>query len=237
MKQHRHLYPGRIVKAIGFDAGEGYRRRRANDKVHAAANDRYVYWCPLQDWGWDRNACKAANRNAGLPVPPKSACFFCANMKPTEVLDLNADERGRIVRMESAPSPTTARSRGCGAGGACTTAGRGPSAPHLRPSFFWWMTRISFPQGQSPFIPAMSPAQPHGHAARHPDPIRAQRWAQSGGIWRAAARADHALVSPRPTPFSGCGRTWGQRRRGGRGAPAPSRADQPLSHAHRNRSA
>ena len=105
VKQHRHLYPGRIVKAIGFDAGEGYRRLRANDRVHAAANDRYVYWYPLQDWGWDRNACKAAIRGAGLPVPPKSACFFCANMKPAEVMDLTEDERGRIVRMEMRAEP------------------------------------------------------------------------------------------------------------------------------------
>ena len=105
VRQHREEYPGRIVKAIGFDAGEGYRRLRANDRVHARASDRYVYWYPLQDWGWDRAECTRRIAAAGLPVPPKSACFFCANTRPAEVLDLTEEERGRIVRMELRAEP------------------------------------------------------------------------------------------------------------------------------------
>ena len=38
-------------------------------------------------------------------MPPKSACFFCPNQKPEEVLDLSEEERGRIVRMEIAAEP------------------------------------------------------------------------------------------------------------------------------------
>jgi hypothetical protein len=32
---------------------------------------------PLYEWGIDRCRCKAIIEAAGLPVPPKSSCFFC----------------------------------------------------------------------------------------------------------------------------------------------------------------
>ena len=37
------------------------------------------------DWGWDLERCKQEIADAGLPIPPKSACFFCPNQKPEEV--------------------------------------------------------------------------------------------------------------------------------------------------------
>jgi hypothetical protein len=44
----------------------------------------------LQEWGWDRDRCKAEIAAAGLPLPVKSACFFCPAMKKDEVTALHA---------------------------------------------------------------------------------------------------------------------------------------------------
>ena len=94
----------KVCKMIGFDAGENYRKRKANDKAHCN-DDRFLYTYPLIEWGWDREECKARIREAGLLVPPKSACIFCPNMKPHELDELTPEERGRIVRMEVTAEP------------------------------------------------------------------------------------------------------------------------------------
>lgn len=70
-----------VIRAIGFDASKGDqgRRDRIPDDV------RYMHWYPLQEWGWDRERCKEEIRKAGLPVPLKSACFFCPSTHPWEI--------------------------------------------------------------------------------------------------------------------------------------------------------
>jgi hypothetical protein len=94
---------GRVTKAIGFDAGPRDQRRRN----HAGnANDpRYEYWYPLIEWGWDRYRCQLEILKAGLPVPPKSSCFFCPAMKPDEVRDLPRNLLRRIVALEARAKP------------------------------------------------------------------------------------------------------------------------------------
>jgi hypothetical protein len=95
-----------VQKAVGFDAGEDYRRKKANDKVHCRTPKGYLdNLYPLMEWGWEREECKARIREAGLPVPPKSACFFCPNMKEHELLDLTPEERGRVMRIEVMAEP------------------------------------------------------------------------------------------------------------------------------------
>lgn len=74
----------KVTKVIGFDASE---TRRTYAGIGAEA-DEYDYWYPLQDWGWDRERCKKEIDRAGLPVPIKSACFFCPAMKKPEIHDL-----------------------------------------------------------------------------------------------------------------------------------------------------
>ena len=74
----------RVKKLIGFDAREG--RRRYGDQ---GDDPRYEYWYPLQDWGWDRERCKREIAAVGLPIPAKSACFFCPASKKPELLELN----------------------------------------------------------------------------------------------------------------------------------------------------
>ncbi len=76
----------RVVKFIGYDAGEGYR----SDKVLLGdlADPKYSKWYPLMEWGWDREACIRAIEAAGLPQPGKSSCFFCPSMRAEEIINL-----------------------------------------------------------------------------------------------------------------------------------------------------
>jgi hypothetical protein len=76
----------KVLKAIGFDASPGD-RRRAN---HAAGHDDPLYqdWYPLIEWGFDRHRCTEIIADAGLPVPPRSSCFYCPAMKKAEIVEL-----------------------------------------------------------------------------------------------------------------------------------------------------
>jgi hypothetical protein len=97
----------KAVVAIGYDAGPKDMRRSS---IQDDAKYSYIY--PLREWGWDRPRCKKEILAEGLPLPPKSACFFCPARKPDEVVDLcldHPDLARRIVQMETnaAPNLTT----------------------------------------------------------------------------------------------------------------------------------
>jgi hypothetical protein len=97
----------RVTKAIGYDSGtadcrRSTKARKANAKQEAdvalhnasigpgsrkkAQRVLWDYWYPLQEWGWDRVDCLREIEAAGLPVPMKSACFFCPASKKSEVV-------------------------------------------------------------------------------------------------------------------------------------------------------
>lgn len=80
----------KITKCIGIDVGE-LRRAKYND------DPKYTLRYPLIEWGWDRDDCVTAIQVAGLPVPPKSACFFCPATKKHEILDL-AEKHPNLVQ-------------------------------------------------------------------------------------------------------------------------------------------
>lgn len=91
----------RVNKLIGYDAGEKHRSRIEEDRW-------YEYHYPLMAWGWTRPDCEAAILRAGLPVPPKSACFFCPFRKKPEVLALERDHPellARALAIEEAAAP------------------------------------------------------------------------------------------------------------------------------------
>lgn len=100
---------GRIDKAIGFDASPWERQRAARGcqtfAIQTDERDRYRLVFPLQDWGWQREDCVAALQRHGLPVPPKSSCFFCPAMKPAEVETLDEQELKVIVILEWRVAP------------------------------------------------------------------------------------------------------------------------------------
>lgn len=93
----------RVVKLIGYDASP-----RDTQRYHHAIgceDPRYDYRYPLREWGWSRAQCEARIARAGLPIPPKSSCFFCGSIKPDEVMELSPDELRIIVLMEARAKP------------------------------------------------------------------------------------------------------------------------------------
>lgn len=82
-----------VVKAIGLDAGEEHRLTWTRTKAEKGKLSReswldqhfFRYWYPLMEWGFDREKCKQIIANVGLPIPIKSACFFCPASKKHEI--------------------------------------------------------------------------------------------------------------------------------------------------------
>jgi hypothetical protein len=116
---------GRVVKCIGYDDSEADRNRRAKadravakkrlviaDKINCGQKPGADLWesqnCDyrylLQDWNLERTQLAEIIVAAGLPVPCKSACFFCPASQPEEVVQLRLDHPelyARAVAIES----------------------------------------------------------------------------------------------------------------------------------------
>lgn len=109
---------GKVVKAIGFDAGPTDGRRILDqDGNPRLEDDKYVYWYPLVDWGYDREDCKQIIRDADLPVPVKSACFCCGSMREHEIDTLERDEPELLalaLQIERQARPRLKRRPRCG---------------------------------------------------------------------------------------------------------------------------
>ncbi len=71
----------KVCRLIGYEAGEERRAKDYGDK-------KYVNRYPLIEWGWDRAKCVQVILESGLPLPGKSACFFCPSSKAQEVKQL-----------------------------------------------------------------------------------------------------------------------------------------------------
>lgn len=86
----------KVQRCIGIHAGETRRGKIPDCK-------KFTYRFPLKEWGWDHVRCEAAIKSVGLPVPTKSACFYCPAMRKPEVLSLANDHPelfARAVEME-----------------------------------------------------------------------------------------------------------------------------------------
>lgn len=86
LKAHGATKDDPAVVAIGISTDEF---ERANNKK-AEPYERPVY--PLLDLGLDRTDCENVIRRAGLPVPPKSSCFFCPFHRPLMWSEMRRDE-------------------------------------------------------------------------------------------------------------------------------------------------
>lgn len=84
----------KCVKAIFYDAAEAYRAK-------IFENSKWVYWHPLLDHNWSRDECVEAILSVGLPVPPKSSCFFCPEMTPEEIMNLEPSLLKRALAIEA----------------------------------------------------------------------------------------------------------------------------------------
>ena len=93
------------TKAIGYDCGVADSRRA----VDVTDDERFRFWYPLRDWGWNRGDCEREILAAGLPIPMKSACFFCPASKPDELEWLAATHPvlfHRAIALEDRARPT-----------------------------------------------------------------------------------------------------------------------------------
>jgi hypothetical protein len=100
----------KIHHAIGIGVDEAHRARLTEDKKN-------IYSYPLIDWDWGREECVEAFGRAELPVPPKSACFFCPASKKHEVLRLkreHPDLYARALQMERNASENMQNVKGLG---------------------------------------------------------------------------------------------------------------------------
>lgn len=98
---------GKVVKLIGYDAGEHHRAKIPQDK-------KYIYVYPLVEWGWARKECVAIVERSGFK-PAKSACFFCPASKKHEVISLSKthpDLLNRALEMERNARCTTVKGLG-----------------------------------------------------------------------------------------------------------------------------
>jgi 3'-phosphoadenosine 5'-phosphosulfate sulfotransferase (PAPS reductase)/FAD synthetase len=96
----------KVLKAIGYDAGPKDSRRYVDKS--SDDHNRYEFWYPLRDWGWTRVECRAAILRAGLPLPLKSACFFCPATQPVELVWLaykHPDLFRRAIELEDNARP------------------------------------------------------------------------------------------------------------------------------------
>lgn len=93
----------KVIRLIGYDASPADTRRHA----HTSGIDDPLFECryPLREWGWTRDRCIARIEAAGLPVPPKSSCFFCGAIQPNEVRALPAWCLRLIVLIEARAEP------------------------------------------------------------------------------------------------------------------------------------
>ena len=105
----------KIVKYIGFDAGEEQRRDHAY--VYDIQDKKYRKEYALIDWGWYREDCIAAIEQEGLPLPGKSSCFFCPSMKRHEIRTLYHKHRDlfdRTLAIEDNAMPNLTSVKGLG---------------------------------------------------------------------------------------------------------------------------
>jgi hypothetical protein len=69
------------------------------------------------EWGLDRAACERSIRAAGLPVPPKSSCFFCPASKKAEIIWLSQHHLrllARALAIEADAKPNLTSVKGLG---------------------------------------------------------------------------------------------------------------------------
>lgn len=103
----------RIVRAIGFEAGEEYRARRAGagkltsktskiktvetgckhrSSFAVSPDDGYISYFPLIECGIDFDGCLDLIGGEGLSLPVKSACFFCPASKIEEIINISVED-------------------------------------------------------------------------------------------------------------------------------------------------
>jgi hypothetical protein len=82
-----------FVEYIGFDADEWERVKKSY-----WSDTTYSY--PLIDYDIHRIDCECIIKRHGLPIPPKSSCYFCPFTKPQELAELQEKHPDLIAKMK-----------------------------------------------------------------------------------------------------------------------------------------
>jgi hypothetical protein len=83
-------HPATVAVGISRDEWHRTHNRRVNPY------ERVVH--PLLDVRLDRSACMRIIREAGLPVPGKSACWFCPFRRPSAFVEMRRDQPDLFAR-------------------------------------------------------------------------------------------------------------------------------------------
>jgi 3'-phosphoadenosine 5'-phosphosulfate sulfotransferase (PAPS reductase)/FAD synthetase len=78
----------RIVKIIGYEAGEPTRYRNFAEFKNPREQREFVPFYPLVEWGLFRADLPEILERNGLPAPRKSACWYCPNNTDAEWREL-----------------------------------------------------------------------------------------------------------------------------------------------------
>lgn len=90
----------------------------STDEIQRVSNkrampyERPVY--PLIDLSLDRSACQQIIRDAGLPVPPKSSCYFCPFHRPQMWAEMRRDEPELFFKAADLEATLIARRKSLG---------------------------------------------------------------------------------------------------------------------------
>lgn len=87
LKEHGASADNPATVCIGISTDE---MERAANRKQRAPHERVVY--PLLNLGLSRDGCAQVIRAAGLPVPPKSSCWFCPFHRPAVWAEMRRDE-------------------------------------------------------------------------------------------------------------------------------------------------
>lgn len=92
----------KVVKLVGIHAGEVSRVLTKSGHIDAQKleTEEYFFSYPLIEKGLTDIMCESIIQNAGLPLPPKSSCFFCPNRKLAEIQQLPENLKMRAVMIE-----------------------------------------------------------------------------------------------------------------------------------------
>lgn len=75
----------KVVRAIGYEAAECGRIKKAVTYLKKRPDKKFDYWYPLQEWNMSLPECVATIEKEGLPIPMKSSCTFCPSSKLHEI--------------------------------------------------------------------------------------------------------------------------------------------------------
>lgn len=78
---------------LGMSTDEMRRVRQSTEKWA-------VHWYPLIERGLRRVDCVRLVESLGWPTPPRSSCWCCSNMHPTEWAELDSEDRERAITLE-----------------------------------------------------------------------------------------------------------------------------------------